>query len=100
MPRLREKTRPNGPEPAAVRICQRFVLRSQSLSMYLSAPFPQRLRSSIVLLFAGVLSMKSASFPEPATLPAHPGIPDALVMLDGRRVTTREQWFRERRPEL
>ena len=27
-------------------------------------------------------------------------LPDPLVMLDGRRVTNRNQWFRERRPEL
>src|SRR5262245_55541863 len=33
-------------------------------------------------------------------LPAQPELPDPLVMLDGRRVTTRDQWCNERRPEL
>jgi hypothetical protein len=40
------------------------------------------------------------SFPEPATLPAHPGLPDPLVMFDGRPVTSPKQWTEERRPEL
>src|SRR6185369_15908617 len=30
----------------------------------------------------------------------HAELPDPLVMLDGRRVTSREQWESERRPEL
>src|SRR5687768_3517422 len=40
------------------------------------------------------------SFPPVVELPMRPEFPDPLVMLDGRRVTTREQWFNERRPEL
>lgn len=40
------------------------------------------------------------NFPPVAQLSAQRGLPDPLVMLDGRRVTTREQWFNERRPEL
>lgn len=40
------------------------------------------------------------SFPPVAELPLRPGFPDPLMLLDGRRVTTREQWFNERRPEL
>jgi hypothetical protein len=39
-------------------------------------------------------------FPEPSALKPQPGLPDPLVMFDGRRVTSREQWVRERRPEL
>jgi hypothetical protein len=39
-------------------------------------------------------------FPRVADLASQPALPDPLVMFDGRRVTTREQWFRERRPEL
>ena len=42
----------------------------------------------------------SSSFPEFAALPAQSALPDPLVMLDGRRVTSRAQWFNERRPEL
>ena len=39
-------------------------------------------------------------FPPVSELLSQPGFPDPLVMSDGRRVTTREQWFNERRPEL
>lgn len=42
----------------------------------------------------------TAQFPPVAALPSQPELPDPLRMLDGRRVTTREQWFIERRPEL
>jgi dienelactone hydrolase len=40
------------------------------------------------------------NFPEMSTLPPQPALPDPLVMLDGRRVTTRAEWIHERRPEL
>jgi hypothetical protein len=33
-------------------------------------------------------------------MPSHAALPDPLVMLDGRPVTTRTQWVKERRPEL
>lgn len=32
-------------------------------------------------------------FPPASELPSQPELPDPLVMFDGRRVTTREQWF-------
>jgi hypothetical protein len=41
-----------------------------------------------------------AEFPSPAALPSTPGLPDPLVMLDGTRVTTRDEWATKRRPEL
>jgi len=41
-----------------------------------------------------------ASFPEPSALSPQAALPDPLVMLDGRRITSRDQWFKERRPEL
>src|SRR5579862_6077924 len=41
-----------------------------------------------------------APLPAPASLPAQAQMPDPLVMLDGSRVTTSDQWRRERRPEL
>jgi len=40
------------------------------------------------------------SLDAPSTLPAQTRLPDPLVMLDGRKVTTREMWLNERRPEL
>ena len=45
-------------------------------------------------------SSKPALFPEPAALPSQTALPDPLVLLDGRRVASRDQWFKERRPEL
>jgi cephalosporin-C deacetylase-like acetyl esterase len=40
------------------------------------------------------------NFPDVSALPAQAELPDPLKMLDGRKVTTKEQWFNERRPEL
>jgi hypothetical protein len=42
----------------------------------------------------------SACLPKPADLPRQDSLPDPLVMLDGRKVTSREMWLNERRPEL
>ena len=42
----------------------------------------------------------AADFPAPASLPASPEPPDPLVMRDGSRVTTKEQWLTRRAPEL
>ena len=53
-----------------------------------------------VLTAAGAAPSTRASFPEPSTLPSQAALPDPLVMLDGRRVTSRGQWVKERRPEL
>src|SRR4029079_6646804 len=39
-------------------------------------------------------------FPPVAQLPARPELPDPLTMFNGDRVTTKDQWFRQRRPEL
>src|SRR5260370_32187754 len=40
------------------------------------------------------------AFPDVARLPAHAELPDPLVMLGGQRITTKEEWFSRRRPEL
>ena len=42
----------------------------------------------------------SSGLPKPADLPLQTSLPDPLVMLDGRKVTTRDMWMKERRPEL
>ena len=52
----------------------------------------------LVGLAAGLLA--ADPFPQTSTLPSHSELPDPLLMLDGRRVTTKEQWVNERRPEL
>jgi hypothetical protein len=40
------------------------------------------------------------SLPEASALPLKPDLPDPLVMLGGRRVTSTEGWVNEHRPEL
>jgi hypothetical protein len=56
------------------------------------------------LLVAFVLSplaaASGADFPPVDQLPINPELPDPLVMMDGSRVTTKEQWEVQRRPEL
>jgi hypothetical protein len=47
-----------------------------------------------------VLGLAVTAFPLVGDLPAQPEMPNPLVMLDGRKVTSREQWEKERRPEL
>jgi hypothetical protein len=59
----------------------------------------------IVLVFLAALAtprlaVSQTPFPEVAKLPAHPELPDPLVMLNGERVTSKQQWFDKRRPEL
>ncbi len=64
------------------------------------------LTTSLLLLpFAAVGGLGEAptikaAFPEVAKLPARPELPDPLVLLDGSRVTTAEQWTKQRVPEL
>ncbi len=61
----------------------------------------------IVFRIGGIimtLSLASAAtggdFPDPDKLPSRPELPDPLVRFNGERVTTKDQWFKERRPEL
>jgi hypothetical protein len=54
---------------------------------------------ALLFLFLGT-PMTRADFPPPDKLPSRPELPDPLVMFDGTRVTTREQWETKRRPEL
>ena len=58
-------------------------------------------RALIVLATSiGGSEMALADFPDASTLPSRPELPDPLVMLDGSRVTSPEQWLKGRRPEL
>jgi hypothetical protein len=54
----------------------------------------------ITALLAAVCAHGADSFPPPSQLPVRPEIPDPLVMLDGKPVTTKRQWFKKRVPEL
>jgi hypothetical protein len=51
-------------------------------------------------LLAALAAAPARTFPAVADLPERSALPDPLVLLNGKRVTTKEQWFKERRPEL
>ena len=57
-----------------------------------------RLLFALPLLGASLLAAES--FPDISKLPSQPGLPDPLLMLNGERVATPEQWVQQRRPEL
>jgi hypothetical protein len=46
------------------------------------------------------IAMPQTRFPEPDKLPPHAELPDPLVMFNGERVASKQQWFDKRRPEL
>jgi (4-O-methyl)-D-glucuronate---lignin esterase len=52
------------------------------------------------LVSASDCQADESGLPSPADLSAQSGLVDPLVMLDGRKVTTREMWIKERRGEL
>jgi hypothetical protein len=55
-------------------------------------------------LFATLLLLGTtvayADFPDVSQLPSRPELPDPLVLFNGERVRSKEQWFSQRRPEL
>lgn len=53
---------------------------------------------SVLMLM--VSSSYGADFPPADQLPSHPQLPDPLVMFNGDKVTTTQQWTQQRRPEL
>jgi hypothetical protein len=55
---------------------------------------------SLLLLPGCATPAAGPLFPEVSTLPRQEALPNPLTMLDGGRVTTRAQWFNQRRPEL
>jgi hypothetical protein len=52
------------------------------------------------VLFILTALQGQALLPEPDRLPARSGFPDPLVTFDGRPVSSQEEWFSIRRPEL
>jgi hypothetical protein len=54
---------------------------------------------AVVFVLASA-ALSGADFPDAENLPVHPGLPDPLVLLDGKRVTSGRQWLEDRRPEL
>ncbi len=55
---------------------------------------------SVLALFALVAAAAVADLPPVSKLPSRPELPDPLVMLNGERVTSKEQWLTQRKPEL
>lgn len=55
---------------------------------------------ALLALLCTVRSMTAAEFPAVDQLPAHAELPDPLRMLNGERITTKEDWVSKRRPEL
>lgn len=53
-------------------------------------------------LFLGslVVLLTGADMPSIEKLPSHPEMPNPLVMMDGTKVTTKEEWNEKRKPEL
>jgi hypothetical protein len=64
------------------------------------SPPMRRVTLLALSLFLGTTMTRAADFPDPDKLPSRPEFPDPLVMLDGTKVTTKEQWEKKRRPEL
>jgi hypothetical protein len=55
---------------------------------------------SLVILMVASGTGGAGSFPPVSELPLRPELPDPLVMLDGKPVKTKKEWFQVRRPEL
>lgn len=56
--------------------------------------------ASLALLCIPTFVIAEEPFPPAESLPSHPELPDPLKMFDGTPVKTKEQWYKERRPEL
>jgi hypothetical protein len=53
-----------------------------------------------IILLLAFCAVGADSFPPVSELPSRSEAPDPLVMLDGKPVTTKKEWFKKRRPEL
>src|SRR3990170_2921118 len=74
--------------------CCLFPLRAFSGEAHEKA-MNQRNRTRIVSLLTILrctAGFGAQSFPDASQLPVQSGLPDPLLMLDGRRVTNREEW--------
>jgi dienelactone hydrolase len=61
------------------------------------------MRRLLLVLLTGAIAMSpaaAANWPEPDQLPTSKEMPDPLVMRDGTKITTAENWKNKRRPEL
>jgi hypothetical protein len=56
--------------------------------------------ASLVMLLLIGAARAAEDFPDVSQLPSHAELPDPLVMLNGKRVASKDQWVNQRRPEL
>ena len=54
----------------------------------------------LLMLLMGTTIAQTKTFPAASALPEQKSLPDPLVMFDGKPVTSKEQWVKQRRPEL
>src|SRR5689334_20589804 len=65
------------------------------------APLPTARILAVLAAFSTPrTAMPQTRFPDPDKLPPHAELPDPLVMFNGERVASKQQWFDKRRPEL
>jgi hypothetical protein len=64
----------------------------------LLSPLIKSLLAVATLFMSG--TSNGADFPEVSKLPSQANLPDPLVMFNGQRIATKDQWVSERRPEL
>lgn len=59
-------------------------------------------RSFLAAMAASPLAMaaEKTTFPAPDQLPVRPDLPDPLILMDGTKVQSKEDWWNRRRPEL
>jgi len=57
---------------------------------------------SLICLFtpSSITELHAADFPDVSQLPSHQELPDPLVMLNGKKIPSKADWFRLRKPEL
>jgi len=68
-----------------------------NLSSEVPRVFGRKLRLGALFM---TVFLQAADFPAPERLPSKPGLPDPTIALDGSKITTKEQWESQRRPEL
>jgi hypothetical protein len=56
--------------------------------------------ASCILFCSLAVAAQGQDFPTFEQLPSNKELPDPLILSDGTRVTTPDQWFQQRRPEL
>src|SRR5262245_26045646 len=94
------------PAPSPVNPCWYTRVRSRTflhpsepcaMNPLLSSPVAGLAILTLLLIAAAV---PAQTYPDVSQLPSRPEFPDPQVMLNGDRVTTKDQWFGKRRPEL